>query len=58
MEGVYKEVKYKYTPHSKDNFSYGVLIVNLKNGVESTHIIENWAATRIFQYIVSMENLV
>lgn len=51
-------VKYKYTPHTEEEFSSGLLLVNLRNGVESTHIIKNWGATRIFQYIESMKNLV
>jgi len=51
-------VSYKYTPHNEEKFSSGILIVNLRNGVESSHIIKNWAATRIFQYIESMKNLV
>jgi len=57
FKGEYKNVKFRYSSHSEDEGS-GILIVNLPNGIESTHIIKNWGIIRIMQYIESMTNLV
>ena len=58
LKGTYKSVEFNYTPHSDKEEANGILIIKLRNGVESTHIINNWGVTRIFQYIASMEKLV
>jgi len=58
MEGYYKGVQYRYTPHTSADEGNGILIITLTNGVESTHIIKNWGAVRIFQYVASFENVV
>jgi hypothetical protein len=57
LKGDFKNVFFEYKPHNKNNEGNGILIIKLPNGVESTHIIENWSYTRIFQYIESMSNL-
>lgn len=57
LEGYYKRIKYRYNPHNKEKESDGILIINLPNGVESTHIIKGWGITRIFQYIASFKNI-
>jgi hypothetical protein len=57
FKGEYKGVKFRFSHHPGDEGS-GILIVNLSNGVESTHIIKNWGIIRIMQYIESMNLLV
>lgn len=57
FKGVYKGIEFEYTPNSETRECNGILVVKHPNGVESTHVIENWHYTRIFQYIESMENL-
>jgi hypothetical protein len=58
LKGKYKGIKFDYNPHTEKEDGNGILIIKLPNGVESTHIIEGWGMTRIFQYIESMPNLV
>lgn len=58
LKGEYKGIKFEYNPHIQEKESEGILIIKLRNGVESTHIIKNWSVTRIFQYIASFENVI
>lgn len=58
MKIEFKGISANYTHHSKDDETSGILIVDLPNGVQSTHIIENWGYVRIFQYVESMRNLI
>jgi hypothetical protein len=57
LAGNYGDVKFRFNWQGEEQKT-GILIVNLRNGVESTHIIENWGITRVFQYIESMKTLV
>lgn len=57
FKAEYNGIKFNYSrPILED--APGILIINTKNGVESTHIIKKWAITRVMQYIESMINLV
>lgn len=56
--GQFRGIKFSYTHHSNEDDSNGILIIDLENGVQSTHIIKNWGIIRIMQYIESMSNLV
>jgi len=58
MQGHYKGVEFRFTPHRSTDEGSGILIIKLTNGVESSHIIKNWGPVRIFQYIASFENIV
>lgn len=54
FEGNYNGVEFNYNRTGKD----GILKIKLKNGVESTHVLNNWAITRVMQYIESMIYLI
>jgi hypothetical protein len=57
FKGEYKGIKFRYSIQDKEEKT-GVLIVNLSNGIESTHTIKQWGVIRVMQYIESMTNLV
>jgi hypothetical protein len=58
FKGTYRGINFEYSPHTATDDSCGILIINLANGVESTHIIKNWGECRIFQYVASFVNVV
>lgn len=58
LKGQYKNISFRYSPYTEEKDTDGLLIINHSNGVESTHIINNWGITRIFQYIESLNNIV
>ena len=57
FKGDYKGVKFRCSAQDEEETTI-ILIVNLSNGVESTHIIKQWGIIRVMQYIESMTNLV
>lgn len=57
FKGEYNGIKFNYSKPNTEN-APGILVINLSNGVESTHILKNWGITRVMQYIESMQNLV
>lgn len=58
LKGNFKGIEFEYNPHDKEHESNGILIVKHRNGVESSHIINNWHYTRIMQYVISMDKTV
>lgn len=57
FKGEYKGVKFRCSAQYEEEKTI-ILIVNLNNGIESTHIINQWGIIRVMQYIESMVNLV
>lgn len=57
FKGEYKGVKFTCSAQDEEETTM-ILIINLTNGVESTHVIKQWGIIRVMQYIESMKNLV
>lgn len=58
LRGEYKGIEFSYTPIDPQDECNGVLDITHRNGVKSTHRIENWSEARVFQYIVSFNKVV